>query len=102
MYRVSVHGTYDYYSPGYGLHLFGTVMPFPPPGVLWAMAVLDVAATLWAWRHPGQWPVLVLAILVSAYLTVVGVFSIGPLYFVLLAIQLGRLVTMLRASVRKG
>lgn len=66
------------------------------------MAVWDVVATVWVWRRPGQGSVLVWAVLVSAYLTVVGLFSIGPLYFVLLAIQLGRLVIMLRTRVRKA
>lgn len=80
------------YPPGYGLHLFGTVIPFPPAPVLWALAVLDIVATVWLWRRPGRWPILLACIFLSAYLTVVGIFSIGPIYFLLLCLQLAMLV----------
>lgn len=80
-----------YYPPGYGLHVFGAVIPFPPAEVLWAMAVLDIAGTILVWRRPALWPVLAAGMAVSAYLTVVGMFSIGPIYFLLFWLQLAGL-----------
>lgn len=89
--KVKATRVHAYYPPGYGLHLFGAVIPFPPAPVLWALALLDIAATVWAWRRPTMWPVLVAGLAVSAYLTLVGIFSIGPIYLALFMVQLGRL-----------
>lgn len=86
IFAVSV--THVYYPPGYGLHLFGAVIPFPPAPVLWALAVLDVAATVWVWRRPSMWPVVAVGIVVSAYLAVVGMFSIGLIYVALFLVQI--------------
>lgn len=84
-----------YFPPGYGLHVLGLVIPFPPAWVLWAMAALDVALTLWVWRAPRRWPILLVAFLMTAYLTVVGLFSIGVLYLILLVFQFVRLLTVI-------
>lgn len=83
---------YVYYppDPNYGLHVFGLIIPFPPAPVLWALIVLDLAATVWAWRwwrRPKLWPVVGVTMAVSAYLTVVGILSIGPIFMALLVIQ---------------
>jgi hypothetical protein len=73
------------------LVLFGHHVALPPPPVFWALAVLDVAATLWAWRRRERWPALAAAVGVSAALVVVGVFSIAPLAAAFALVQLGRL-----------
>ena len=78
------------YPAGYGLHLLGLTVPFPPAPVLWLMMAVDVAATVWAWRwwrRPDLWPVVGVTMALSAYLTVVGILSIGPLFLVLLVVQ---------------
>lgn len=62
-----------------------------PAPMIWLLAVLDIAATLWVWRHPTRWPALAAGLAVSAYLTVVGAFSIGPIYLLLFVAQLVRL-----------
>jgi hypothetical protein len=76
-----------YYPPGYGLHIFGLVVPFPPAPILWLFAVLDIVATVWAWRRTSLWGALVAGLFVSAYLTVVGAASIGPIYLLLFIAQ---------------
>ncbi len=94
--RVTVH-----YPPGYGLHLFGAVIPIFPAPVLWVMAAVDLAATFLLWRRPRLWPWLVPSLVVSAYLTMVGLFSIGPIYFVLFWVQLVALVRHILALRRR-
>jgi|GEM_PF-6351174 len=72
------------------------MIPYPPAPVLWAMAALDIVATIVVWRRLDLLWVLGICILASLYLTVVGLFSIGPLYFVLLIVQIVRLVVVLK------
>lgn len=95
-----------YYPPGYGLHLFGLIIPFPPAPVLWTVAALDLAATIWLWRRRSLWGAWVAMAVVSAYLAVVGMFSIGPIFMVLFVVQVTRLVTLgikgLRGAGRKA
>lgn len=83
-----------------GLPLFGVVIPFPPAPVLWVVAALDLVVTIWVWRRPWLWGVVAAGLVVSAYLTIVGIFSIGPIYFVLLICQLVRLITWLTRTKR--
>lgn len=90
-----------FYPPGYGLHLFGAVIPFLPAPVLWFLAVLDIVVTVWVWRRPALWAVLVAGLIVSAYLTVVGVFSIGPIYLLLFVAQVVRLVGIVKQHRRR-
>ena len=96
MTRANIHDL-----PGYGLRLFGAVLPFPPAPVLWAMAVLDIVATIMIWRRPRLWWVLAVGLIVSAYLTVVGVFSIGPIYFLLFWLQFAGLVRTVKSLRRR-
>ena len=89
---MKIGGPYVSYppDPNYGLHVLGHILPFPPAQVLWSLAVLDLAATVWAWRwwrRPTRWPVVGVSMAVSAYLTLVGILSIGPIFAVLLVIQ---------------
>ena len=98
MHRTIVH---IYYPPGYGMHRFGLVIPFPPAPILWMFALLDIVATVWVWRRPSLWGVLVAGLIVSAYLTYVGAFSIGPIYLVLFVVQLVRLVLVLVQRYRR-
>ena len=85
--RVTVH-----YPPGYGMHIFGFIIPYPPAQVLWILAAADIWFTIWIWRRRNVLWVLPVAIVVSAYLTLVGLASIGPFFFVLLCFQVGLLV----------
>ena len=85
--KVTVH-----YPPGYGMHIFGLIVPLPPAQVLWTLAAADIVLTVWLWRRRRALWLLLAAMIVSAYLTLVGLASIGPLFFVLLCLQAGLLV----------
>lgn len=67
------------------------MVPYPPAPFLWAMAVLDIVATVLLWRRQDLWWALIICMLASLYLIIVGIFSIGPIYFVLLIVQAVRL-----------
>ena len=85
--RVTVH-----YPPGYGMHILGFIIPYPPAPVLWILAAVDIGFTVWIWRRQSILRLLPIGIVVSAYLTLVGLASIGPFFFVLLCLQVGLLV----------
>lgn len=98
MHEATVH---VYYPPGYGLHLLGLIIPYPPAPLLWVLAVLDIAATVWVWGRPSLWGVLVAGLVVSAYMIIVGAASIGPIYLALFVIQVIRLMlTLVRRNKR--
>ena len=100
---MRVHKTiiHYYYPPGYGLHLFGLIIPFPPAPVLWVAAVLDIVITIWVWRRPALWGIMAAGLVVSAYLFIVGIFSIGVIYFALGMVQLARLVQLVSQRYRR-
>ena len=84
----------------YGLPLFGLLIPWPPPYVLWALIGLDIALTFVPSVRRRRWPLAPLVPL-SVYLAIAGAFS--PVFFILLAlgiIQTGLLLTARRAAPR--
>lgn len=57
-----------------------------------ALAAVDLVLTIWAWRRVDRWPAMAAGLLLTAALGYMGAFSIGAIFLVLLAVQLGRLV----------
>lgn len=80
----------------YGLPLFGLLIPWPPPYVLWALIGLDIALTFVPSVRRRRWPLAPL-VLLSAYLTVAGLLTIGLLFAVLGVVQLGLLLAPQRS-----
>ncbi len=85
----------------YGLTVLGSCVPWPPAYVIWGMMAADVALTWLGWS-PRRWYALILGLVLSAYLTVAGLFSVGVLFLGLGLVQIGFLVRLgvRRASVR--
>jgi hypothetical protein len=86
------------FPAGYGLHVFGLLLPFPPAPALWAVMALDVGATLWARHRPDRRPLLAGGAVTSAYLAAVGVFSVGPAFAALFLVQAALLFRRLRKA----
>ncbi len=85
----------------YGLTVLGVCVPWPPAYIIWGMMAADVALT-WLGRSLGRWYVLPVGLVLSAYLAVAGLFSVGVLFFGLGLVQIGLLVRhgVRRASAR--
>ena len=81
--------------------LFGLLIPWPPPYVLWALIILDVALTFVPGMQKRIWP-MALLILLSLYLAYAGMFTIGILFLILIVVQAGLLLRSGRSSRRHG
>jgi uncharacterized membrane protein len=77
----------------YGRMLFGLCVPWPPAWVLWGLIAADLVLTYLGSRHGHLLP---LGIVLSAYLAIAGMFSIGLLVAVLGIVQILLLLRHLR------
>ena len=85
----------------YGMPIFGLLVPWPPPYVLWALMALDIALTFMpAIRRRRR--TMVLLILLSAYLAYAGLWSVGILFVLLGVVQLALLVQPKSPARRSG
>lgn len=81
----------------HGLVLFGSCVPWPPAWVLWGLIAADLVLT-WLGARSANWYLLLIGIVLSVYLAIAGMFSIGILLLVLAFVQIYLLV---RRAVRR-
>lgn len=62
------------------------MVPFPPPWVLWVIIAADLILFATGWRGRRAWA-MGAGLALSVYLTITGIFSVGPVTALIALIQ---------------
>lgn len=71
----------------YGLVLLGACLPWPPAWVLWGLIAVDLVLT-WLGARTKGWHLLLIGLVLSVYLAIAGMFTIGIFLLVLAFVQI--------------